>query len=64
MTLADFFQDETIFVAYGPERYYNDDFNLDENGKLSCFHSSQTDLRFILVFVTSICYGNACLFFI
>lgn len=33
MSLADFFQDETIFVAYGPERYYNDDFNLDENGR-------------------------------
>ncbi|WAQ99903.1 DCLK1-like protein [Mya arenaria] len=30
-SLADFFQDETIFVAYGPERYYDDDFDLDEN---------------------------------
>ena len=33
-SLADFFQDETIFVAYGPERYYADDFDLDENGEL------------------------------
>lgn len=31
LSLADFFQDETIFVAYGPERYYADDFDLDEN---------------------------------
>ncbi|KAH3829787.1 serine/threonine-protein kinase DCLK1-like [Dreissena polymorpha] len=30
-TLSDFFLDETIFVAYGPERYFNDDFDLDEN---------------------------------
>ncbi|XP_053398574.1 serine/threonine-protein kinase DCLK1-like isoform X2 [Mercenaria mercenaria] len=31
LCLADFFKEETIFVAYGPERYYTDDFDLDEN---------------------------------
>lgn len=31
LTLSDFFQDDTIFVAYGPERYYTDDFDLDDS---------------------------------
>ena len=32
-TLADFFQEDSIFVAYGQERRSNDDFNLNDNGK-------------------------------
>ena len=36
VSLADFFKEETIFVAYGPERYFTDDFDLDDNGKNAC----------------------------
>lgn len=32
-TLADFFQDDTIFIAYGSEKYSRDDFDLDEGEK-------------------------------
>lgn len=31
--LYDFFQDDSVFVAYGPERFSADDFDLDDNGK-------------------------------
>ncbi|XP_054709772.1 LOW QUALITY PROTEIN: serine/threonine-protein kinase DCLK1-like [Uloborus diversus] len=29
MSLVDFFSEEDIFIAYGPEKYYHDDFDLD-----------------------------------
>ncbi|XP_060064382.1 serine/threonine-protein kinase DCLK1-like [Ylistrum balloti] len=31
--LYDFFQDDSVFIAYGPERFSADDFDLDDNGK-------------------------------
>ncbi|GAB1608566.1 serine/threonine-protein kinase DCLK1-like [Argonauta hians] len=32
-TLADFFLDDTVFIAYGSEKYSRDDFDLDEGEK-------------------------------
>ena len=32
-SLADFFKDDNVFIAYGQERYALDDFDLDGNGK-------------------------------
>lgn len=34
MSLIDFFSEEDIFIAYGPEKYSHDDFDLDSEGKL------------------------------
>lgn len=33
MKLKDFFEEENIFIAYGTERHYFDDFELDSDGK-------------------------------
>lgn len=35
MSLIDFFSEEDIFIAYGPEKYSHDDFDLDSEGKLT-----------------------------
>lgn len=34
MCLADFFKNDDIFIAYGPEKYSHDDFDLDSDGRL------------------------------
>lgn len=33
MSLRDFFYDDDIFIAYGPERLSHDDFDLDSEGQ-------------------------------
>lgn len=45
MTLADFFKDESVFIAYGQERLAADDFDLDVNG------TSWSKFLFLLFFV-------------
>ena len=40
--LQDFFGDDDIFFACGPEKFrYQDDFNLDESGESSLFYLKQ-----------------------
>ena len=31
--LADFFKEDSVFIAYGPEKYSMDDFDLDNDGE-------------------------------
>lgn len=31
-TLKDFFQDDDVFIAYGPEKFSHDDFDLVDDG--------------------------------
>lgn len=47
--LQDFFGDDDIFFACGPEKFrYQDDFNLDESGESSLFYLRQRK-RFTLL---------------
>uniref|UniRef100_A0A3P9KUG6 Serine/threonine-protein kinase DCLK2 n=1 Tax=Oryzias latipes TaxID=8090 RepID=A0A3P9KUG6_ORYLA len=48
--LQDFFGEDDIFFACGPEKFrYQDDFNLDENGKGNCVAKALWSCRFFLL---------------
>lgn len=48
--LQDFFGEDDIFFACGPEKFrYQDDFNLDENGKGNCAAKALWSCRFFVL---------------
>lgn len=57
--LQDFFGDDDIFFACGPEKFrYQDDFNLDENGLLLLISAFLHVLLFMFSEQTKICVLN------